>query len=493
MKLRNNFMLGVTFLAITLSGCKGKINKPEYEPYNHSAYSANVDSEGYTLIDIYGLNDFHGALERDEESKYPGIARLNNFLLNKRSENKGGSIFIASGDMWQGSADSNLSRGKIVNETMNYMGFEAMALGNHEFDWSIDEIIANKAEANFPYLGSNIIYKDSGETVDFVDESPLIERDGVKIGVVGTMGSTLEDTIQSSLIADIEFDVTTSYVVEEAAALRDRGADIVILATHDTWTANNLRTEHLDLIDDRVIDAVFSGHQHVYDKQLRDDLIPVLQTNAYGRGVMHVQFGFNKDTKKLIVKTHDVIENIYDMNLAEDEVTKQLLDYYRQEFEIDKLKDEVVGRLVNADLDRRGIARLAVHVMHDAYKDEDVVAALHNINGGVRVEQMNKGKITYGQIYQAFPFDNEIYIVSILGRQLLGLMTNPSNYATHFSIEQKDVVGLDYYKVATISFIQELDGSPVYGAEFENKFVYTRDLIAQHFRDNKKIDGNLYK
>lgn len=465
--------------------------EPVYENYDNSLYSANVDNEGYSLIDIYGLNDFHGALARNEDEKYPGITRLNKYLLDQREQNKGGTVFIASGDMWQGSADSNISRGKIVNETMNYMGFEAMALGNHEFDWSIEQIEINRADALFPYLGSNIIYKDNGERVDFVDDSPLIERDGVKIGIIGTMGSDLEDTIQTSLIENIEFDLMTSYVEEEAASLRAQGADIVILATHDSWIESALRPERGDLLDNKTIDAVFAGHQHVYDKHTRND-IPILQTNAYGRAVMHVQFRYNKTTKDLQVGSYDVVQNIFEMDLAEDKITQDIYNYYYQEFAIDEIKNEVVGNLINRDLNRSAIARLAVQVMHDAYAEDDVIGAFHNINGGVRVENMVQGPVTYGQIYQAFPFDNEIYIVRLMGRRLKGLMSTGGNYAYYFSIDYNDVEDYEYYHVATISFIYEMDDSPVSNTNFDNKRTFTRDLIADYFRAEQNVDGRNY-
>ncbi|HZJ89860.1 MAG TPA: metallophosphoesterase [Bacilli bacterium] len=492
----------MTLAALLITSCKNSSDssassgptiyeEPVYERYDDSQYAANVDSEGYSLIDIYGLNDFHGALARNEDEQYPGIARLNKYLLNEREQNKGGTVFIASGDMWQGSAESNISRGKIVNETMNYMGFEAMALGNHEFDWSIEQIEINRAEALFPYLGSNIIYEDSRERVDFVDDSPLIERDGVKIGIIGTMGSDLEDTIQTSLIENIEFDLMTSYVEEEAASLRAQGADIVILATHDSWVESSLRPERLDLLNNKTIDAVFGGHQHVYDKHERNG-IPILQTNAYGRAVMHVQFRYNKTTKDLQVGTYDVVEDIFTMDLGEDKITQDIYNYYYQEFAIDEIKNEVVGNLINRDLNRSAIARLAVKVMHDAYEKDNVVGAFHNINGGVRVEKMVQGPVTYGQIYQAFPFDNEIYIVRLIGVRLKGLMSFAGNFAYHFSIDYNDVEDFEYYYVATISFIYEMDGSPVSGTQFENKGTFTRDLIADYFRAAQNVDGNEY-
>lgn len=459
----------------------------QYEVYNDADFLAGVDNEGFTLIDFYGLNDYHGALEYNVEDRMPGIARLNQFLKTERAKNPGGTVLIANGDMWQGSADSNMTRGKIVNHTLNHMGFAALTLGNHEFDWGIDLIEENKEYSNFPYLGANIIDKETRQTVDFVDESPLIHRSGVKIGIIGTMGSDLKTTIQTSYVDDLEFDILTSYVETEAARLREAGANLIILAAHDSWVSN-VTPDRRSLLDDKVVDVVFTGHQHALDQQLIND-IPILQTRGRGRDVMHARLGYNKVTQEVKLVKSEVIQNIHEMELTEDAVSTYIYQYFYEQYGIEAIKNEVLGTLINKDMTRSAVAKLVVEAMTKAYPTS--VGALHNVNGGIRAE-FSMGEITYNDVYSAFPFDNELYLITLSGRRLQSLMSAGGNFAYYFTLSYEEVDPNTMYQVVTISFVYELNGSPVTGLPYENMFTYPRDIVADFIRVNEVIDGNNY-
>jgi 2',3'-cyclic-nucleotide 2'-phosphodiesterase (5'-nucleotidase family) len=92
--------------------------------------------------------------------------------------------------MFQGSADSNLLYGMPVLAAMNDLGFEAMAIGNHEFDWGIDKLQALSDNAEFPFLAANIVMKGTNITPDFAEKFIIVNRNGVNIGIIGL--STLE-------------------------------------------------------------------------------------------------------------------------------------------------------------------------------------------------------------------------------------------------------------------------------------------------------------
>ena len=77
-------------------------------------------------ITIYALNDFHGAYE--ETSSAAGMSRIGNYLINKKTQNPDNTFVISSGDMWQGTADSNLNKGKLITECMNAIGFDSMTI-----------------------------------------------------------------------------------------------------------------------------------------------------------------------------------------------------------------------------------------------------------------------------------------------------------------------------------------------------------------------------
>ena len=116
-----------------------------------------------------------------------------------------------------------------------------------------------------------------------------------------------------------------------------KGADIVVLASHDTWITDAGNSEKAPILNDKVVDAIFTGHQHVNNKQVING-IPVLQARAYGRDVQHVQFAFHKDSKDLKINDSEIIENIANLELSEDETTKDILIIFIKNITLQRLK-----------------------------------------------------------------------------------------------------------------------------------------------------------
>ncbi|MGI6644855.1 MAG: bifunctional metallophosphatase/5'-nucleotidase [Bacilli bacterium] len=479
-KKRNASLTLLGIFSLMLSGCGKRVTFPSYTPYKDSDYEILEDEEGYKYVDFYALNDFHGAVSQNLEKSEPGIGVLANYMQNRRKENPGGSVFLANGDMWQGTIDSNLTRGKLVTDELNYLGFDAFTMGNHEFDWTTEQVKENKQNSKFPYLGANIIDKETGSRVDWLEASTFITRDEINIGIIGTIGADLERTVQASLISDIEFDVVTNYVKEEAEQLREKGADIVVLSTHDTLTTPN--ADYSEIISNHYVDAIFCGHEHALDFY-EDNGIPILQTSGRGREVQYVRFAYKDGAVTLDDYRIDSVIEPYRPDLTEDEVAKQIYEYHAQD--ITKMKSKVVGKVKNGPLSITQTANLAVKAMVEAVPGS--VGAIHNIRGGVRRELPN-GKVKYEHIYEAFPFDNEIVIMKLTGNQLKTLMQSSSQHARYFNLTVDDIVMDEIYDVLTITYIYELDFEQIY-KDYEITNVYAREAVVQYFNNHKTVDG----
>jgi len=142
-------------------------------------------------LTILTTNDFHGAIA--ETGGQYGIARLaQNFKMVKDASKA--TVIVSAGDMFQGTALSNYNHGKTIIDIMNIMQFDAMTLGNHEFDWGYNQMYqyvdgnTNNGEAKFPFLGCNIIEKSTGTLPDGVKAYQIVERGGLKIAIIGYMG-----------------------------------------------------------------------------------------------------------------------------------------------------------------------------------------------------------------------------------------------------------------------------------------------------------------
>lgn len=363
-------------------------------------------------LDFYNLNDFHGAVDYNPSNKEIGINRLANYFENMTNNNPN-TILLSSGDMWQGSADSNITRGRLVVDAMNLMGFEAMAIGNHEFDWTDEYLLSNQIRSNFPLLGINIFDQRTQARAAFADASVLIEKTGIQIGIIGTIGSDLESSILTSAVQDYSFVPYTDLVMQESERLRDLGADLIVLLNHNGSVESGVMP---------YVDAVFNGHTHRREV-FHVDGKPVYQGQAYGQAISHVRFVVNTSTMEPTfiqsqsgVYTFDTLLNANQIGEENIEM-KELFDQYLVN-EINDVKNEVIGSADGA-FSRNQLGNLAVDEMlrYGQEVKPEVVASFHN-TGGVRAA-IDQGPVSYGELYKAFPFDNELMIVEVTGNDLL--------------------------------------------------------------------------
>jgi hypothetical protein len=254
--------------------------------------TASYAKKAAETIDFYSFNDVHGAAEFAYDTtarKYQlGINRFSTYLQGVTRANPEGSVILSSGDMWQGSADSNITHGELMTNWMNIAGFESMAIGNHEFDWGLSSIASNENLANFPFLGINIVDKN-GSRPSWANPSKVIYRSGYKIGIIGAIGK-LETSIAVTSLAGTTFRSDyASLVHDEADRLRAEGCSLVVLSIHNGGSGDPI-TDGFDTTNCHNIDAVFEGHTHTRYSGLDSYGIPHVQDYANGSGCQHVSF-----------------------------------------------------------------------------------------------------------------------------------------------------------------------------------------------------------
>ena len=163
-------------LVLVLAGCG--TNQKKITPSGGTEITGNP----WVSIDVFAVNDLHGKLV-DTESQ-PGVDELSTYL--QQMEN---TILLATGDMWQGASESNLTKGLIVTEWMNDLGFAAMTMGGHEYDWGEEWIRENNRVAEFPFLGINVFHRATDQRAYYCESSVLVEIDGVQVGIIGAIGN----------------------------------------------------------------------------------------------------------------------------------------------------------------------------------------------------------------------------------------------------------------------------------------------------------------
>ncbi len=460
-------------LLVTLTGCRN----------NGSSASSSQNLPQVVNLQFLAINDFHGAIVENSESNEPGIFKLSSYIKDIEQKSNGQLIKINVGDYWQGSADSNLNRGKFLTEVGNLLKFDSLTLGNHEFDWYDKAIEENKALAEYPFLGANIINKSTKELAtnlvnydETFKSSVIVEKNGVNVGIIGTIGSSLESSILTPAVSAYSFEPVDSYIRREATNLKSLGADVIVLSTHDSLKGG--AGEYRSIINDKVVDLIFSGHQHAIDEQVING-IPILQTNGNGKQVMEVSATFNFETRAFKVDKHYLTSATKIISdYSEDVEVKKLFDDKYAE-DIKQIKDEQIGYLTS-EKSKYELAELAVDLLYDygvslGY-DPTTVVGVHN-TGGVRVDTLGPGVITYGDIYKAFPFDNEIRIIENISAQ---------NLSSFFSGQIASNKNLDFsktYNLITIDYLSTDERKVTAKMDQILTGEFVRELIATYFRN----------
>lgn len=440
--------------------------------------------EGSINFDIYTINDFHGATQLSDDYYCEiGLSKMSTVFKQFARENT--SFFLSSGDIFQGTIESNTNRGEYVTRAFNIMGLDATSIGNHEFDWGVEWITKNAEIANFPFLGANIKEKSTGYLIEGVQPSTIIERDGLKVGVIGTIGPAQYNTITYQYVAEYEFENEYNHVVSQAQYLRDNGADVVILAAHDGYNSSDFGILKKDMIDEAKIDMVIAGHTHQKQASTytRDDgqNVPLIQAYSSGTAFGHVNFTFDKETKELTLNTY-AVENFNTYKNVEDD--PEIVELYKNNFDVDDLKVEEICEAKN-ELSEKTVGIIAATAIYekirsmDAYKNYDIVAAFNN-DGRSNIE---KGMVNFEELFAALPFDNEIIIYEVSSNYI-----NRSYYYTQTGFNKsisytgkRYVAGIDYIAYKTIDL----------EAGFRTG-LFVRDIVKEYLQNKKVVTSSDY-
>ena len=388
-----------------------------------------------TTFDFYAINDLHGKFTNSETTV--GVEGLTTYLKTVSAFDDN-PIFLSSGDMWQGGAQSNLTKGAIVTEWMNSMGFSSMTLGNHEFDWGEDYVIENEKLAEFPFLAINIYERSTNKPVDYCESSTVVECNGLQVGIIGAIGDCYS-SISSDKVQDIYFKTgaeLTALVKAESQKLRSAGVDVIVYSLHDGYS----KSPTTQIISDRAlssyydvslsngyVDIVFEGHSHVGYTVRDGKNVYHLQNSGDNGGISHAEIEYNFANQNYEVTTAEHVSSADYRDISGDPIVEQLLEKYDEQI---KKGEELLGN--NALYrDKKFIlstlAKLYFQAGQEKWGDQyDIV-----LGGGFMTARspgfLPMGSVKYADIQAILPFENELVLCSIKGRELLSKFINTSN------------------------------------------------------------------
>lgn len=437
----------------------------------------NNGVEETVQLQLLTVNDFHGALA--ENGKNPGAAKLVTFLKELKAKNPDGTLLLSAGDMFQGTADSNLLHGKTVVDVMNDNSFDAMTLGNHEFDWGIPILKERIAQSNFPYICANILERDTGKAVDFVKPYTLIKRKGVKIAVIGIATPETAYKANPNIVGRYLFEDPAKVINKLVPVLKKQNVDVIVVLSHLASWMNEDGKLSGDAVDTalttRGIDAVVSGHSHqtVYGKA---NGIPLVQANYNGRAVGVIELAFNKNNHTVTSSAASIA--VPYPELPADAGVKLILDQTQKELAV--VKNTTVGETVHElTHDRYGLSQTILgQWVTDTMRQKVQADVAFQNSGGLRTG-IAAGSITMGKLYEVMPFDNTLFTVELTGRQLMKVL----EYGfTHRQLGMVQYSGLtvtakaDETSQLTIMAVTMADGTPLQPEKMYK--VVTNDFMA---------------
>ena len=375
-------------------------------------------------ISILTVNDFHGAMS--ESGKNPGMAKLAAFLKAEVEKNPEGTIIVSAGDMFQGTPESNMLYGKPVVEAMNEIGFLAMAIGNHEFDWGTQVLRERIAQSRFSYLAANIIDKATGHGVSFVKPYTVVEKNGLKIAIIGLATPETAYKTNPKYSKNYSFADPAKTVIQLIPELKQQGADIIVVLSHLGSEVEPLTQqvtgEAADLARATTIDAIISGHTH--QKVAGEaNSVPIVQAAYNGRAVGKLTFSFSKTDRQVVTAASNVID-LSANNLVADPVVQAIVDKVQEE--VAPVKNKVLGHTIYELQHEKFTHSVLGQWVTDSMRDR-VKADIAFENGGGLRTSIPAGAITLGTLYQVVPFDNTLITIELTGKQIMAVLEHGIN------------------------------------------------------------------
>ena len=404
------------------------------------ALTAGAASADYTLHVIH-INDLHSRIEpinrfdstcsADDNAAgecFGGIARVITKINELREELAGQNVIVLdAGDQYQGSLMYTTYKGDVEAEFAELIGFDAMAVGNHEFDDGDEGLRKLTDNVSFPIISGNIDVSSSNILAGQVDNHVVLEIGGEKIGIVSALAT---DTVETSSPSDaVIFTDEMESLAADVATLQAEGVTKIIALNHVGVKKDMMIAENV-----AGLDAVVGGHSHTLFSNTEEGAmayptmvgnVPVVQAYAYSKYIGHLTLEFDADGN-VTSATGDTI--LLDASVAEDEAAVARVAELAGP--IEEMKNRVVADAAEAiDGDRSAcravecaMGNLIADAMLDRVKDQGIQIAIQN-GGGIRAS-IDAGEVTMGEVLTVLPFQNTLSTFQVTGETIVAALEN---------------------------------------------------------------------
>lgn len=371
--------------------------------------------EGDWPLTIIHTNDVHSHIASDYKGRY-GAAKIA-WMADQVRSAYDNVLFLDAGDYVMGTVFYTVFEGDADRDVMNLLDYDAMTLGNHEFDKGNEGLLKFMTGLETPVVNANIDFSDYPEVDAMVQPYLIRHMDGRSVGIIGatlpetpTISSPAEKTVFNDVVESVQ------PIIDELEA---QGVDIIILLSHNGFMNDQEIAAGLDGLD-----VIIGGHSHTkllgedypnITMSASDEPVVIVQANEYNKYLGNLTVMFDESGIPVSwwgnpVKMTAAIPGDPEVQAYIDEKNKELAPF------TGKVLGTVKSELIRSRTEESNIGNMIADAMLDTVKDQGVQIALTNA-GGIRAD-VGTGELTMQGLMEVLPFGNLVATFEIKGSDL---------------------------------------------------------------------------
>ena len=482
--------------------------------------SAGAALADYTLT-ILHTNDEHSRIEpinkynstcsaedAAENKCFGGIARVKTAIDAERARvrDAGGNVLVVdAGDQFQGSLFYTTFKGEDTARFMTAIGYDVMAVGNHEFDDGPEVLAAFVDRVNFPVISGNLDLSGSNLLKNKVKPHVVLEVGGEKIGIVSVLATDTAETASPG--PNVVFQDEIESLKADVAEMEAQGINKIIALTHVGYAKDKQIAAEVPGID-----LVIGGHSHTFLSasdpkregpyptwvdQADGTMVPVVTAYAYSKYLGNLEITFD-DAGKVVFADGDVM--LLDASVEPDaglaaEVAEMArpLEELRQRV-VGEAAAEIDGMRENCRMKECQMGNLVADAMLDRVAGQGISIAIAN-GGGLRAS-IDAGPVTMGEVLTVLPFQNTLSTFEARGATIVRALENGASQMEEGAGRFAQVAGLKYTvdpaaeAGARISDVMVMDGGQWAPIDPEKTYgVVTNDYVRKGGDGYKMFDA----
>lgn len=449
---------------------------------------AGMASADYSLT-ILHTNDFHdrfdpiskydgpcGAEDNAEGKCFGGVARLVTAIDAARARGGENQLLLDAGDWFQGSLYYTQYKGELAAEFMTQLKYDAMAVGNHEFDDGPEGLADFLDKVSFPVLSANIDVSKNNRLAGRVAKSTVLEVGGEKIGIVSVLAEDTPET--SSPGATVVFSPAAAAAQAQVDALEADGVNKIILLTHVGLAGDKRLAEAVSGVD-----LIIGGHSHTLLSNTNERAegayptevngVPIVQAYAYGKYLGELNVTFDDAGEVTEIAGEPIL---LDASIAENEAAVVRMKELAGPLE--GLRNKVVAEVPELLEGDRAVCRamectmgnLIADAMLARVADQGIEVAIQN-GGGIRAS-IDAGQVTMGEVLTVLPFQNTLSTFEVSGKVLVEALENGVSQIEEGAGRFPQVAGISFVFDAAAEPLSRISDVKIAGVPLDMEKVY---------------------